>query len=224
MIYGYVGMLGHGKTLGMTAQLYIFHTQENRKIYTNYKTTFSELINPLDLLEFNLENAAVGIDEIYTLIDSRTNTQAQRLTSYFSFQMRKRGLDLCWTAQLGGSVDKRIRELTDRKIICVKDEEKFMYIAFDNYDQFQGQYMIPIDEAPKIWVMYDTKEVVMPMELDTKTSLEEIRELIPKCPTKKAFISALRMENPWVSLDICSSIWDFAKCDQWDFIERMLKR
>ena len=121
LVIGLKGLKGSGKTLVMTLLLYAEY-KNGRKIYTNYEVNFPHKIldvEKLVKLDIQLQNAVIGIDELHMICDSRRSGKKQNiLLSYFVLQSRHRSIDLYYTTQFNGQVDKRIRENTDINIIC----------------------------------------------------------------------------------------------------------
>lgn len=187
-IAGFVGLLGSGKTLGMTA----FSKQKNDegiKVFSNFHLTFGELINPIELIEFNLKNCVLCIDEAYTIIDSRFSNQASRLFGYFIKQSRKRDVWIYYSSQRFMDVDVRLRQVTNQIILCEKDEEQKIF----TYTIIEAGRVIDLKtlsfrNAEQLYPLYDTNEVVMPFYLkDDFTTIDHLKELAYKCPSARSF-------------------------------------
>ena len=124
-IESFNGGLGSGKTLRMTCRMYEMHL-EGWKIYSNYDLHFPHTkINPTDLInglfDDELDDAIVGMTEAYTFLDSRySGSESSRFLTYFILQTRKRKIKFFYDAQLIGSVDIRLRGVTNRVYECHK--------------------------------------------------------------------------------------------------------
>ena len=122
MIIGIYGLKGGGKTVFMTLLLWIEHIVFKKIVYSNYKLKFK--YKKLDMqklaeLDTQLQNTAIGIDELHMIADSRRAGAKQNLlVSYFVLQSRHRSVNLYFTSQFEHQVDRRVRENTDIKIIA----------------------------------------------------------------------------------------------------------
>lgn len=168
MLIGILGSLGSGKTLLLT--IFCFKKLLNNwRVYSNYKINDGNInfIEPIDLLEISKGKNFVALDEVYAWLDSRVSASAtNRILSYLMFQSRKKGMDIGYTAQLGSSVDLRLRELTDIIIECVKIP-KVGFLYYVNWINLQTVYtrkiFLPLNVAKKYFVKYDTTEVIKPL-------------------------------------------------------------
>ena len=70
-------------------------------------------------LDESLQDCLICIDEIHMYADSRLHTGYQNRTiGYFILQSRHRNVDVLYTTQASGQCDKRIRTVTDIRIVC----------------------------------------------------------------------------------------------------------
>ncbi len=225
MRMGFCGLLGGGKTLLMTIFGKATHL-EGKKVYSNYKTSFGELVSPMDLVDRNeqLKNCSLCLDELYAWIDSRTSgTTGNRLITYFGLQTRKLDVNLFYTAQLIGSVDLRLRYITDIVVLCERRKKGFSYTFFYGYQPIKKVFM-PEEKAGNFYNDYDTSEVILPLELDTElVDFEVVLDIYNIAPTKKTFVVMLKKQIPFVSLDMCGAVYDLLHDNKKDIAERLLK-
>lgn len=177
MIIGIVGDRGSGKTLFQT-YLANCDFKGGREIYANYHLKFAyKLLNLKDLLtkiqnKEQLKNCTLLIDEIHIFFESRRSGSKKNLAgSYLATQSRKRSLDILYTTQYLGQVEKRIRDNTDYLVRSFKiDEEFFKYDIYKKVDSFTletGDYdliktlYLQGENSKKIYDMYDTEEIIM---------------------------------------------------------------
>ena len=229
-IEGFCGGLGSGKTLRMSARLKEYY-DKGIKIYANYNLHFPhEKIDPLKLLEFELEKCAVGLTEAYTFLDSRfSGSESSRFITYFLLQTRKRKVKILYDAQIVGSVDNRLRFITNRIYECskmVKDKTKdkedpnniigFVYkVHDDDGDTFYET--LDIKEAKKLFDIYDTEEILLPMYLSpvrSEENLDEIIEMFNNSGNRETFMSLVRVENPYLGYDKVKAIYSLLKNDK----------
>lgn len=113
MINGIVGLMNSGKTLVQTYRLFLDYAR-GKDILTNYYVNFPHKRINKDFLiwlsqrEENLLNVSMGLDELWIWLDSR---QAQKNTfaTYIFNQSSKTDMNIYFTAQHNGQIDKRIR-------------------------------------------------------------------------------------------------------------------
>lgn len=189
MLTGVVGGLGSGKTLFVTKCLYDEYRLNHKKIMANYNLRFPhEKINVRRLLDDNsqLHDIAVGIDEFHVFFDSRVSgSRRNRLTSYFVLQTRKRNVNLYFTTQNIGQVDKRMRQQMHRMIVCNRTgidsdhdglEDVFKINVIDmtvqpykmKYYNFYGR---------KYFDLYDTNQIISPFDEEEESEKNDRRVL-----------------------------------------------
>lgn len=121
MIIGIYGLKGAGKTLVMTLLLWIETLAFQKSVYVNYEVTFPHKkleMQKLAELDQQLQNTAIGVDELHMIADSRRAGAKQNLlVTYFVLQSRHRSVNMYFTSQYEHQIDRRIRENTDIKII-----------------------------------------------------------------------------------------------------------
>jgi len=225
MRIGICGFPRQGKTLLQVVLGYIAKEYLGMDVLANFEVSFAKYINPIELLKFELENCVLLLDEAYTLIDSRLNTYANRLQSYFMFQSGKRDVDIIFTAQLLGSIDDRVRELMELKILAekMKSEQRFRYTVF------VGQYPIStfflsFQNAEQFYPMYKTKVPIYPMEMVGRTggTIDDILKIYKNSPNKLSFVRLLRKDNPYIIVDIAKTIYDLLKYNKQDEVKKLL--
>lgn len=225
MIYGFVGLLGQGKTTGMVTYARDLHELEGYKIMANFHVKFSELINPLELIDFEIDNCVLLIDEAYTLVDSRYASQANRHLGYFFKQSRKRRVHVFYTSQSFGDVDKRLREITDRVVLCFKTEgEGFTFIVTERGIHVDTKYL-PWKAAENfVFNQFDTYEIIMPPTIsDNVTTIPHLSELLEAASNMPTFITLLRTENPYLPVDTVKSIYTLMRAKRPDLVEKLLR-
>ena len=164
MIIGINGDIGSGKTV-LGVYLAYKLKKKNYKIMSNVKIKFpdgseSEAINVKNLE--HLDNCVIVLDEAHTILDSRRSASKTNLTtSYFILQTRKRGIVLIYTAQLGTSVDKRLRNVQDYNIVAIKNKKYFKYLI-SNQTQ-ERSIIIDKEKFKPIFKMYDTNQIIPPI-------------------------------------------------------------
>lgn len=163
MIIGFVGPRGHGKTLGMTERL-IAKKRSRRTVLTNYGPNCADGVLDAQLLSEmgeDLQDCAMGIDEIHILLDSRrSGSKRNLLLSYFILQTRKRNVSLYYTVHAIGNIDKRLRGATDYFIFASKTGHPhiYQYVVWDNLNNRQlGRYFL---DGRKYYNEYDTNKTI----------------------------------------------------------------
>lgn len=173
MIIAYVGRRGSGKTLSMIRQAYVDY-KKGRKIYSNMvglNFPFEKLTKDALMSFMNednkLSNCVILIDEIHMIMDSRLSMSHRNLLlSYLTLQTRKRDVDMYYTTQTWGQVDRRMRQQTDLVVQCNTLKKKvngveYVYvrnILVDPYilDEPNNFYFL----GNKYFGLYDTNEII----------------------------------------------------------------
>lgn len=182
MIIGIVGGMGSGKTLVMSKLLYDDFKQ-NKSILSNYDLNFKheiitpEIIKQYAEQEISLDNASIGLDEIYLYIDSR-NSHAKRnkLYSYFMLQTNKRSVNLYFTAQSWHTVDKRFRDNTNvlYQVIPLFKDKNGEFKPNLNYSSRliekskQNDFYIGITKTTRLYIGAQTKLFTQKMTIKAK--------------------------------------------------------
>jgi hypothetical protein len=175
MIVGIEGGLGTGKTIIMLRYLL--------KDYLNDLIIFANLglkhikyekLNVMDIMKNeNLYNISIGIDEITVFLDCRRSASNTKI-SYFILQTRKRNVNLYYTSQSFGMIDRRLLDHTDIRVICrhvYNDDNDIIpdiksYSIIDCRDLTSNASDINIQriyvDISKYYKYYDTNEVILP--------------------------------------------------------------
>jgi len=165
MLISIFGNMGYGKTLLAVYLCYKAYTKFNYPIFSNIKLNFPYKPISIDnILNAKLKKGIVLLDEAYAYVESRASSRKiNRIFSYILFQSRKRQLHFILTAQLYSTIDKRFRELSDLVIIALEpDNYSFNYFITDN-QRFKF-FKFPKSEAEKYYKLYDTREIVIPLD------------------------------------------------------------
>jgi len=225
MVTGIFGGLGSGKTL-LASIIGINSHNKGQKVYANYDLRYAEKVNPIELLEFELENCSLILDEANTILDSRLNSNANRLLGYFILQSRKRNVNIYYTAQISGSVDLRMRLVTNRPIYAEKIDGGFRYKIYKNIElDTSVTFILPLKKALPFFDLYDTSEVIYPIDVyaGANIDIEMIKEIFKEAPTKKSFVVTLRSSNPFISGDMSATIYDYLKLGKEKIVRKILK-
>lgn len=166
MLVGISGNLGSGKTLTMT-YLATRYFIENKKLFSNYGLKILPHERVYSIRDLNSIRSGVFLgDELWTWIDSRMSQKAvNKMTSLVLAKSRKRDLTIVWSAQLVGTIEKRIRLLTEKILFpeCFpknSDTIKFVKVhVCDRKLNPTGSFVFP---AQPYFKFYDTNEEVMP--------------------------------------------------------------
>jgi len=188
MLIGAFGGFGSGKTLILASYCCHVANKPNYKVFTNFTVKHKNItiVEPIDLLNINPTdyNVLLGLDEVYAWLDSRmSQTKVNRFLSWIILQSRKRNMDIFYTAQLGSSVDLRLRDLTDIVIYCMRTSLKpkadFVYIMELNlgWSVRRAKFLLPYKKARKFFQYFDTREIVQPIEIERlKKELMKLRK------------------------------------------------
>lgn len=174
MIIAYVGERGSGKTLSMVAQSYKDKKKYKKRILANmeelkFKDFFLDKNILLDFANKNsmLSNCVLVIDEIHNLVDSRRSTAKGNLIfSYLVLQSRKRDVDIYYTTQDIGQVDKRLRQQTDLIISCesyeIINKEGLKLVFIQQFIESRKNLTKRVIFGNPIFRLYDTNEIIAP--------------------------------------------------------------
>ncbi|MEM3626380.1 MAG: hypothetical protein QW144_03040 [Candidatus Micrarchaeaceae archaeon] len=156
----------------MTILGYYFH-KKGYDVYSNYYTNFGKTL-PMDIEEFvnffeNVDDNRKNLflmDEIYVFIDSRVSSSiANRVYSSIILQTRKKSTNLIYTAQDPGSVDLRLRYITNYLLYpkINKKRDKMNIIVTDmNLDP---KKIIAVNNVSRFFNMYNTKQIIKSEDL-----------------------------------------------------------
>lgn len=224
MIIGISGLLGSGKTLLMTIIGKSSHDR-GREIYSNYYTKFSKMIDPYELLKFELNNCTLLLDEIQTLFDSRiSSSEINRLSSYFFLQTRKRNVNLIYTSQLLGAVDLRLRFITDFNILAERLTSGFRYTIYVSSLYYPAKTIfLPYEKAKKFFDLYDTSQIIYPFAINPNIDFDFILDIYKKSTSKKTFITLVRNEIPSLKKEAIESCFEFLENGNIELAKKCLK-
>jgi len=151
-IYGYFGLPGKGKTMGMVYQLMEYRKKYKDKIYimTNfhYKDQDFEFTSWRDLLKEYDKPLVVAWDEVQNEFNSRDfkNFPVELLT--LLTQNRKgHGKQILYTSQRWNRVDKVFRELTHYAIECntiFQRWTRLRYYHWEDYESLQSTSQVEL--------------------------------------------------------------------------------
>ena len=109
--------MGNGKTCTMV-YLGMEDLKEGKKVYANFKTTFGEKMQVLDMIDKVLTEESTGyallIDEIQLIIASEglKKDVKRKFVNQLVAQSRKRGCNIYYTTQRYRNVAKSLRDVT----------------------------------------------------------------------------------------------------------------
>jgi len=189
---------GNGKTCTLTYYLYRYFLQ-NKKIWTNYETTFSdevigfqEMINRLKDMQKKQQkiNIILGVTEMQDLINSIGSDKSQTLfVDSFANQMRKLNTDCLYDTQVFKSIQIKLRRHTEHIRIPFKlhlNEQQC------NFDRCQEQHLIdiysykPFTKTPikrikayEVGKLYNSMEVVIDkLEIPKEEKTQKVKPVI----------------------------------------------
>jgi len=185
MLIGIFGIFGSGKSLLLSIIGCSYANDPDYLVYSNLKIKHPKIrrLEPENFVDINPKHkkAIILIDEAYAWLDSRMSmSKTNRFLSYVVLQSRKRNMDVWYSTQLSGSVDLRLRELSDIFILCSKvkvynnitkkHEFCFIYEAFVWKSLFhlaKKTFVLPLKKAELYFPKFDTRELIYPI-LDLK--------------------------------------------------------
>lgn len=246
-IKSFNGGLGSGKTLRMSA-LALEDYNKGWKVFANYDfkdengndTLEYKKINPLDLInglfDDDLDNAVICMTEAYTFLDSRySGSESSRYITYFILQTRKRRIRFYYDAQLIGSVDNRLRGVTNSIYQChklLKDRNKdheeidnilgFVYHVV-NDDETEYYESLGIDDAQQFFNLYNTKDILLPEYLQPTISMDDLISIFNDSENRDTFVILLRNYNPYISYDKCRALYSLLKSNKITRVKDLLR-
>lgn len=133
-VIGFFGARGSGKSVGATRTVIIDYMLRQKTVWSNMEIAFNYIANgkskvfrsnnldKLDLINLDQEyfDGLIYIDEVNLLADSRRSmSNANLMMGYVIQQLRKRQLNVIYSAQSPRHVDRRLYEdQTDIGIVC----------------------------------------------------------------------------------------------------------
>ena len=193
MIAGIIGKLGRGKTLLMSILAYltfkkgsfyvrqlifpeIFSLSNSKIIYSNYFLKFPFTpIHDAESLE-NMKEGSAFLDEFWLWVDSRMSMSKRNVAiNNMALTSRKRNLDIFYTSQSWGKIDKRIRQITD-VLLVPNYNMNTGTIAVDVIEPLQNAYVVIKTfrlPAKCFFNLYDTKQEIDDLENNKETDVLE---------------------------------------------------
>lgn len=179
---GIIGAKGSGKTMVMSILGEYLHLQTNAPLRANYSLLNSIPVRTTKDI-WQMKREIFCFDEIWITMDSRFWKDNAEL-SYWIMQIRHREVILLYTAQHRSEIEKRVRLATDLFVLCEAIEKNgrkmhsytFLEPDIMNEDVFKIGRKYIIDDLFKWYFLYNTRELVFPIEY-VKLTMEEIKLL-----------------------------------------------
>lgn len=133
LIIGYVGPRGSGKSVAAARTIALDYMLAGKKVWSNMDINFnllkngqtinmkSERLDRLSVIDLDevFRNGLIYLDEVNLLMEARRAMSEENLmVSYILQQLRKRKLNVIWSAQSEMHCDDRLRFQTDIFITC----------------------------------------------------------------------------------------------------------
>jgi hypothetical protein len=120
-------------------------------------------------------------------------------------------------------IDVKLRQITDQIYICTKYEGKgFAYHIIEG-GVLIGTKWLSMESAEEIFPLYNTKEVIMPVELNLTVSLEHLKTIFSECPNMGSFTALVRHENPYITKENTEAIYSLLKSGKDGLAEMLLR-
>lgn len=173
-IYGYFGLPGAGKTMGLVWQLENYRRKYGDKILimTNfyYKNQDLEFKTWKDLLKQYNKPLVVGWDEVQNEFNSRDFQKFPvELLTILTQNRKGKGIQILYTAQRWNRVDKVFRELTHYAIECrtvFGRLTRLKYYHWMDYENLQATAII------------DKKIKIKPIKVETFVQSDYLRNMV----------------------------------------------
>ncbi len=165
------GNLRSGKT-AFAVWLAKKHHEAGKRIYANFNITFAERedILPAEILMMkNLEDCTLVIDELWTLIDSRSSVSGEnKFLSDIILGSGKDGVTIIGTSQKAHMVDKRYRDIADYIVLCERRgktrDKRAVIKAHITIDDFRAKQSIVLNtkrfRVGDVADLYDTRQKI----------------------------------------------------------------
>lgn len=166
-LVGIMGKMGAGKTLTASILASYIASKTGAELHANYILRGAEPIESLnDVVSKN--KSILVFDEIWLSADARAWKDNVRLTQWVN-QTRKKQMIVFYTTQHIRQVEMRIRNGTDVLVVCEKTPEGHWLTFIDyQYRTIGRRYLIPHSVAKKFYSLYDTYEVLKPLQWGKK--------------------------------------------------------
>jgi len=167
MLVGCVGKMGAGKTLSASILGLYVHKFTGLPLYSNYDLQGATRIRSMADI-WALDSAILLWDELWLTMDSRLWENNVALTRFIN-QTRKKSLLIIYTSQHINQVELRVRKATDVLIYCRRTPAGH-WLQFIDYQYLQmgKRYLLPLENAKKFYGVYDTFEVLEPIQMPKK--------------------------------------------------------
>ena len=181
------GVMGAGKTLGMTLLTKYFQQKSRCSVFDNYGIKGSTPFHSyLDFMQVAVQpSSLLALDESHTDLDARSfSTNAVKFFTHLVFFLRKMRCTMFLATPLISNLDSRVVGVCQLYCRCSKDKKYFYYDFYDlqTYRHLK-RYRILRDRAYELaGGFYDTYRMVTPMEFpaeraDFKSFLEQLRDV-----------------------------------------------
>lgn len=167
VLFGILGELGSGKTLGLTYLAWHNWFNKGRKIFSNYNLygfPFTKISTLPDLDK--MKSGFFAGDELWLWLDSwGKRDDKKRMVSSILLKSRKRDITIAYTSQTVKQIVKRVRDVTDflaYPIMFPDNSACKMLIMRGGTDRpvpVHGQPPLYFNCEP-VFAMYDTREEV----------------------------------------------------------------
>lgn len=184
------GIMGAGKTLGMTLLTTYFSLKSGCTQYSNYGIRGSKpFTHYRDFIDVAMQpSSVIALDESHTDLDSRNfNTNAVKFFTHLVFYFRKMRTTMFLATPIMETLDNRVRSVCNLYCRCSKDQNYFYYDMYDlQANRFLRRYKIKQELAFEIASqLYDTHNIVTPMEFPSdreefKSLIHDLKETIDK--------------------------------------------
>lgn len=167
-VTGVIGTIGSGKTIFCNWQMKRAILR-GHLVYTNYALDGAQSIEKMMDIK-NYENCVMTVDDIISLLDSRTAI-GNRFATYLFVNVRKTGKHLLWTAQVDTGADLRLRAITN----------VWVYPWIIRFPTFGLRFESPtgkviskmkVTYSSEVYKSYDTLE-----QVEQKINLTELKDL-----------------------------------------------
>jgi hypothetical protein len=178
MIIGIEGGIGQGKTLVMTYFAKEEALRMKKRLHANYHLKdlpfryldFQTFIDEA-LTHHQYRDSCILVDEAHVWIDSRTSMKKQNLLfTYLLLQTGKEDVNMYYTTQDFGQVDKRLRQRTDIAI-HVRRKGDHHLLTIEDRTSFKRKRALVY--GPDVWPFFDTRETVKIPMFENRTKATE---------------------------------------------------
>lgn len=199
-LMGFDGVMGSGKTLGMSVMAQYYRQKTGCTLYSNYGLKHSQLFTNFEqFLEVARQpSSIICLDEAHTDLDSRSgNTNTAKYFTHMIFYLRKLRCTLFFSSPAITNIDFRVRSLMNVYCQVRKNKKSFYY---DMYDLQSEKYLktMRINQQKVFSIsdqIYDTHKMVVPMEFPEKKD-DYLRIIQTLKDTSDGYYSEQAMDEP----------------------------